>query len=86
MIRDCDTSGANSNTHRSTIVFTRWRNKVPVTKVSVDLHDKFNSLAEYLFERGLSESFTPSALLRDVIEHLLGEYHEGLAAMKIRSR
>ena len=57
-----------------------------VTKVSVDLHDKFNSLAEYLFERGLSESFTPSALLRDVIEHLLGEYHEGLAAMKIRSR
>ena len=56
----------------------RRRNKVLSTKVSVDLHDKFNSLAEYLFERGLSESFTPSALLHDIIEYLLDEYHEGL--------
>jgi hypothetical protein len=35
-------------------------------------------LAECLFENRLSESFTPSALLRDIIEHLLGEYHDGL--------
>jgi hypothetical protein len=56
----------------------RRRNKVLSTKVSVDLHNRFNLLAEYLFESGLSESFTPSALLHDIIEHLLGEYHEGL--------
>ena len=36
-------------------------------------------LAEYLFEKGLSETFTPSALLRDLVEHLLIEYHDGLA-------
>ena len=56
----------------------RRRNKVLSTKVSVDLHDRFNLLAEYLFERGLSESFTPSALLHDIIEHILREYHDGL--------
>jgi hypothetical protein len=56
------------------------RNKVLSTKVSVELHNRFNLLAEYLFERGLSESFTPSALLRDIIEQLIGEYHEGLEA------
>ena len=56
----------------------RRRNKVLSTKVSVDLHNRFNLLAEYLFERGLSESFTPSALLHDIVEHLLDEYHDGL--------
>ena len=55
------------------------RNKVLSTKVSVDLHDRFSMLAEYLFEKGLSETFTPSALLRDLVEHLLIEYHDGLA-------
>jgi hypothetical protein len=56
----------------------RRQNKVLSTKVPVDLHDRFNLLAEYLFERGLSEDFTSSALLRDIIEQLLVEYHEGL--------
>ncbi len=37
-------------------------------------------LAEYLFGSGLSESFTPSALLRDIIEQLLHEYQDRLAA------
>ena len=64
----------------------RRRNKVISTKVSVDLHYRFNLLAEYLFERGLSESFTPSALLHDIIEDILGKYQEGLAAYeKIQS-
>jgi hypothetical protein len=53
----------------------RRRNKVISTKVPVDLHNRFNLLAEYLFERGLSESFTAYALLRDIIEQLLSEYH-----------
>jgi hypothetical protein len=63
----------------------RRRNKVLSTKVSVDLHDRFNLLAEYLFERGLSESFNPSTLLREIIEHLLSEYREVLAAYEMRS-
>ena len=58
----------------------RRRNKVLSTKVSVDLHNRFTLLTEYLFERGLSESFTPSALLHDIIEHLLDKYHDGLVA------
>jgi hypothetical protein len=58
----------------------RRRNKVLSTKVSVDLHNRFSLLAEYLFESGLSESFTPSALLSDIIERLLSEYHNGLEA------
>jgi hypothetical protein len=58
----------------------RRRNKVLSTKVSVDLHNRFSLLAEYLFESGLSESFTSSALLRDIIEHLLSEYHDGVEA------
>ena len=57
----------------------RLRDKVLSTKVSIDLHNGFNLLAEYLFERGLSETFTTSALLRDLVEHLLKEYHDGLA-------
>jgi hypothetical protein len=51
------------------------QNKVISTKVSVDLHNKFNLLAEYLFE-----SFTPSALLRYMKESMLDEYHDGLEA------
>ncbi|MGC2381787.1 MAG: hypothetical protein WA631_01610, partial [Nitrososphaeraceae archaeon] len=30
----------------------RRRNKVISTKVSIDLHNRFNLLADYLFERG----------------------------------
>jgi hypothetical protein len=68
-----DNSSMHSDSHA-----VRRRNKVLSTKVSVDLHNRFNLLAEYLFESGLSESFTPSALLHDIIEYLLDEYHEGL--------
>jgi hypothetical protein len=50
------------------------RNKVLSTKVSIG----FSLLAEYLFESGLTESFTHSALLRDVVERLISEYHDGL--------
>ena len=56
------------------------RNKVLSTKVSVDLHNRFSLLAEYLFESGLTESFTPSALLHDIVEGILDKYHDGLAA------
>jgi hypothetical protein len=56
----------------------RRRNKVLSIKVPVDLHNRFNLLAKYLFERGISESFTASALLHDIVEHLLDEYHSGL--------
>ena len=56
----------------------RRRNRVLSTKVSIDLHDRFSLLAEYLFESGLSESFTLSALLHDIIEDLLREYNDGL--------
>jgi predicted DNA-binding protein len=52
------------------------------TKVPIELHNRFNLLAEYLCESGLSESFTPSMLLRDIIEHLLIEYHDGLEAFE----
>ena len=58
----------------------RRRNKVLSTKVSVDLHSRFNLLAEYFFESGLSESFTPSALLHDIVEDILDKYHDGLGA------
>jgi hypothetical protein len=66
----------NPSKYNNSIV--RRRNKVLSTKVSVDLHNRFDLLAEYLFERGVSESFTPSALLRDIIEHLLSECNDGL--------
>ena len=62
------------------------RNKVLSTKVSMDLHNRFSLLAEYLFERGVSEGITPSALLHDIIEDILGKYQEELAAYeKIQS-
>ena len=57
----------------------RRQNKVISIKVPVDPHNSFNLLAEYLFESGLSESFTAYALLRDIIEHLLSEYSNGMA-------
>ena len=63
----------------------RRRNKVLSTTVSVDLHYRFALLAEYLFESRLSEKFYPSALLRDIIEHLLSENHDGLAAYEKRT-
>jgi hypothetical protein len=59
-------------------IVRRRQNKVLSTKVPVDLHNRFNLLAEYLFESGLSESFTSSALLREMIEDLLIEYNDGL--------
>ena len=74
-----DNSSNHSDSHA-----VRRRNKVLSTKVSVDLHNRFNLLAEYLFERGLSESFTASALLHDIVEHLLDEYHEGLVGYENR--
>jgi hypothetical protein len=58
------------------------QSKVISTKVSVDLHNRFNLLAEYLFESRLSESYTASALLRNIIEGLLYEYRDGLVAIK----
>ena len=58
------------------------QSKVISTKVSVDLHNRFNLLAEYLFESRLSESFTASAVLRNIIEGLLYEYPDGLVAIK----
>jgi hypothetical protein len=70
-----DNPAMDSDVHR-----VRRRNKVLSTKVSVDLHNRFSLLAEYLFERGLSENFTPSALLHDIVEDILDKYHEGLAA------
>ena len=54
------------------------QSKVISTKVSVDTHNRFNLLAEYLFESRLSESFTSFALLRDITEQLLSGYHDGL--------
>ena len=52
--------------------------KVISTKVSVDQHSRFNILAEYLYNNGLIESYTPSALLRANIDHLLLKYHDKL--------
>jgi hypothetical protein len=72
-----DNSSMHSDSHA-----VRRRNKVLSTKVSVDLHNRFNLLAEYLFESRLSESFTASAVLRNIIEGLLYEYRDGLVAIK----
>ena len=58
----------------------RRRNKVLSTKIPVDLHNRFSLLAEYLFDSGLSENFTPSALLHDIVEDILDKYRDGLAA------
>jgi hypothetical protein len=63
----------------------RRRNKVLSTKVSIDLHNRFSLLAEYLFERGLSESYTSSAPLHDIVENILGKYHERLEAYEKRT-
>ena len=74
-----DNSSLHSDSHA-----VRRRNKVLSTKVSIDLHNRFSMLAEYLFESGLSETLTTSSLLRDIIEHLLNEYHDGLVAYQNR--
>lgn len=58
------------------------QSKVISTKVSVDIPNRFSLLAEYLFDGRLSESFTASALLRNIIEGLLYEYRDGLVAIK----
>ena len=52
--------------------------KVISTKVSVDHHNRFNILAEYLYKNGLIESHTPSALLCANIDYLLLKYHDKL--------
>lgn len=52
--------------------------KVISTKVSVDRYNRFNILAEYLYKSGLTESHTPSALLRASIDHLLLKYYDKL--------
>jgi hypothetical protein len=61
------------------------RNKVLSTKVPLDLHNRFSLLAEYLFERGLSDTFTPSALLRDIIKYLLSGYYDVLMAYEMEN-
>lgn len=70
-----DNSSMDSDGNR-----VRRRNKVLSTKIPVDLHNRFSLLAEYLFDSGLSENFTPSALLHDIVEDILDKYQEGLAA------
>jgi hypothetical protein len=53
----------------------RQQTRVISTKVSVDQHDRFNSLCKYLNKRkGVGESPTPSAILRHNIEYLLRRY------------
>ena len=63
----------------------RRRSEVLSTKVPVDVHNRFSLLAEYLFESGLSKTFTVSALLRDIIEQLITEYRDGLAAYEMHN-
>jgi hypothetical protein len=48
------------------------------TKVPVGLHNRFNLLADYLFENGLSEVSLPQHFAR-YNRNLLREYHDGLA-------
>ena len=59
--------------------------KVISTKVSVDQHNRFNILAEYLYNNGLIESHTPSALLRASIDHLLFKHHDKLEEYCVNS-
>ena len=56
------------------------RRNIPSINTSVSLHNRFSLLAEYLFDSGLSENFTPSALLHDIVEDILDKYRDGLAA------
>ncbi len=48
--------------------------KVISTKVSVDQYRKFKVLTEYLYQKGLADVHTPSAVLRNHIEDLLRDY------------
>jgi DNA-binding ferritin-like protein (Dps family) len=52
----------------------RQQTKVRSTKVSVDQYRKFKSLAEYLYQKGLANDHTPSAVLRNQIVDLLSYY------------
>ena len=52
----------------------RQQTKVISTKVSVDQYRKFKSLTEYLYQKGLADDHTPSAVLRNQIEDLLSYY------------
>jgi hypothetical protein len=52
----------------------RQQTKVISTKVSVDQYRKFKSLTEYLYQEGLADNHTPSAVLRNHIEDLLSYY------------
>jgi hypothetical protein len=53
----------------------RQQTKVISTKVSVDQYRKFKLLTEYLYQKGLAEDHTPSAVLRNHVEDLLRYYH-----------
>jgi hypothetical protein len=48
------------------------------SRLLLDQHNKFNSLAEYLYKNGQAENPTLSTLLRVTIEHLLAKYHDVL--------
>src|SRR6185437_6459586 len=52
----------------------RIKGKVISTKVSVDQYRKFKLLTEYLYQKGLTDNHTPSAVLRNQIEDLLKYY------------
>ena len=52
----------------------RQQTKVISTKVSVDQYRKFKSLTKYLYQKGLADVHTPSAVLRNQIEDLLRHY------------
>ena len=52
----------------------RQQTKVISTKVSVDQYRKFKLLTEYLYQKGLADGHTPSAVLRNHIEDLLRHY------------
>jgi hypothetical protein len=49
----------------------RQQTKIISTKVSVDQYRKFKLLTEYLYQKRLADSHTPSAVIRHQIEDLL---------------
>ena len=59
--------------------------KIISTRVSVDQRIRFNILTEHLYNNGLIESHTPSALLRASIDHLLFKYHDKLEEYYVNS-
>ena len=52
----------------------RQQTRVLSTKVSVDQYRRFKLLTEYLYQKGLADVHTPSAVLRNHIEDLLSYY------------